>query len=44
MKHILIVDDDKFNLVIAYDTLKRHYLVSVANSGRKALQVLKEKE
>jgi putative two-component system response regulator len=44
MKHILIVDDDRFNLIIAYDTLKKHYMVSVANSGQEALDILKEKE
>jgi putative two-component system response regulator len=44
MKHILVVDDDRLNLAMAFDTLKKHYMVSVANSGIKALELLKEKE
>lgn len=44
MKHILVVDDDRFNLVVAYDALKKYYRVSVANSGREALQILDDKE
>lgn len=44
MKHILVVDDDRFNLVVAYDALKKDYRVSLANSGHEALQILEEKE
>lgn len=37
MRHILVVDDDKFNLVIATNTLSDGYAVSTAGSGEKAL-------
>ncbi|MCM1091640.1 MAG: diguanylate cyclase [Butyrivibrio sp.] len=37
MRHILVVDDDKFNLVIATNTLSDGYAVSTAGSGEEAL-------
>lgn len=37
MRHILVVDDDKFNLVIATNTLSDGYAVSTTDSGEKAL-------
>lgn len=37
MRHILVVDDDKFNLVIATNTLSDGYAVSTIESGEKAL-------
>ncbi len=37
MRHILVVDDDRFNLVIAEDTLSDGYAVSTAGSGEEAL-------
>lgn len=39
-KHILIVDDDKFNLVAARGILKDKFEVSVVNSGKLALTFL----
>ena len=44
MKHILVVDDDRLNLVLAYDTLKSFYSVSVVNSGIQALKFLESRE
>lgn len=44
MKHILVVDDDRFNLVVAHDALVKHYKVSTVNSGREALEFLEKKE
>lgn len=44
MKHILVVDDDRLNLVLAYDTLKPYYSVSVVNSGVEALRFLESKD
>ena len=44
MKHILVVDDDRLNLVLAYDTLKSFYSVSVVNSGIQALKFLESAE
>lgn len=40
MKHIMIVDDDKLNLVTARGILKDKFEVSVANSGKLALTLL----
>lgn len=37
MRHILVVDDDKFNLVIATNALSDGYAVSTTDSGEKAL-------
>lgn len=37
MRHILVVDDDKFNLVIATNTLSDGYAVSTTGSGEEAL-------
>ncbi len=43
-KMILVVDDNKLNLVIAQTLLSEEYYVETANSGEKALQYLEEKE
>ena len=43
-KIILVVDDNKLNLVIAQTLLSEEYHVETANSGEKALQYLEEKE
>ncbi len=37
MRHILVVDDDRFNLTIAEDALSDSYAVSTAGSGEEAL-------
>ncbi|MBE5963436.1 MAG: diguanylate cyclase [Lachnospira sp.] len=41
MKHILIVDDNKFNLLAAKTTLEDIYMISEVRSGTEALQFLK---
>lgn len=41
-KHILIVDDVTLNLRIAEDVLKDKYKISLASSGKKALEVLQK--
>lgn len=38
--HILVIDDDKFNLVIAEKILRSHYEVSTATSGKAAFEYL----
>lgn len=43
MKHILIVDDDKMNRLISEKALSQDYRISMASSGREALDFL-EKE
>lgn len=43
MKHILIVDDDKMNRLISEKALSQDYRISMAASGREALDFL-EKE
>jgi len=42
MKHILIVDDVTTNLKCAAEVLKKYYKLSMAKSGRQALDFLKE--
>jgi len=44
VKHILVVDDDRLNLMLAYETLKEYYSVSIVNSGAEALKFLTGKE
>ncbi len=43
MKHILIVDDNKTNLVMAKQELSSEYLVTPVTSGAQALQFLSKK-
>jgi len=43
MKHILIVDDNKTNLVMAKHELSELYLVTAVTSGAQALQFLSKK-
>lgn len=42
MKHILMIDDVATNLICAEEVLKDHYRVSVAKSGKKALNMIRE--
>ena len=42
MRHILIVDDDNINCVMARHALSDNYEVSVVNSGKEALDFLEE--
>ena len=39
-KHILIVDDDAFNIKVAEDILKKYYQVSSVTSGEQALEFI----
>ena len=39
-KHILIVDDDKFNIKVAEDILKQYFQVSSVTSGEQALEFI----
>lgn len=43
-KTVLVVDDSKFNLAVARDVLADTYDVQLADSGKKALEFLEEKE
>lgn len=43
MRHILVVDDDKLNLAMAYDALKKEFMVSLVSSGTEALAFLENK-
>lgn len=43
MKHILIVDDNKSNLVMAKQELSEEYLITPVTSGMQALQFLEKK-
>lgn len=42
MKQILIVDDNRFNLITAADALKEKYEIYTAKSGMEALSILKD--
>lgn len=44
MNHILVVDDDKLNLAMAYDALKKDFMVSLVSSGAEALEFLENKD
>ena len=44
MKHILMVDDVATNLKCAGEVLKDKYELSKAKSGKKALEMLKERK
>ena len=42
MKHILLVDDDHMNLVMAKHALVKDYRVTSVTSGKEALHMLEE--
>ena len=42
-KTILVVDDDKTNLLMAQKVLAEEYRVAVVNSGKMAFQYLEKK-
>lgn len=42
MKHILMIDDVATNLICAEEVLKDYYKVSVAKSGKQALDIISE--
>ena len=44
VKNILYVDDEEDNLTVFYSTFRREYNISIAKSGKEAIEILREKE
>jgi phosphoserine phosphatase RsbU/P len=44
VNNILYVDDEEDNLTVFYSTFRREYNISLAKSGKEAIEILREKE